>query len=250
LALSDNIFDSPFRAFAGEAEFHETNSPCVAINQSVPLSTDRRRDFPIHSGYLLFFALALLIINRQDGLYVPLQAQGSLHEQRKTIQACFGAGLLLCGGLYMVHDTIVSRGFVAYLIALTTTFLCVLREFWLQFLYRKYVRVLTQKRVDRGHLPHGPIVVATACTCLLLSFKCENRKKVYGIHQCAKPLLNPLNLTGANGYIVQPFWQTYCRIGRWEFPLERLSAPLSTSHSTNYPFFRLPFHLSNATLKD
>ena len=85
------------------------------------------RDFPIHTGYLLFFALALLIINRRDGLYGPLQAQGSLHEQRKTIQACFGAGLLLCGGLYVVHDTTVSRGFVAYFIALTTAFLCVLR---------------------------------------------------------------------------------------------------------------------------
>jgi exopolysaccharide biosynthesis polyprenyl glycosylphosphotransferase len=105
------------------------------------------RDFPIHAGYLLFFALALLIINRRDGCYGPLQAQGSLHEQRKTIQACFGAGLLLCGGLYVVHDTTVSRGFVAYFIALTTAFLCVLRGFWRRSLYRKYQRGIDTKNV-------------------------------------------------------------------------------------------------------
>ena len=96
-------------------------------------------DFPIRPWYLIVFALVLLIINRRDGLYGPLQARGSLHEQRKTIQACFGAGLLLCGGLYMVHDEIVSREFVAYFITLTTFFLCVLRAFWRRSLYRKYV---------------------------------------------------------------------------------------------------------------
>jgi exopolysaccharide biosynthesis polyprenyl glycosylphosphotransferase len=104
-------------------------------------------DFPIHIGYLLFFALALLIINRRDGIYGPLQAQGSLHEQRKTIQACFGAGLLLCGGLYMMHDTTVARGFVAYFIALATAFLCALRAFWRRSLYRKYERGINTKNV-------------------------------------------------------------------------------------------------------
>jgi hypothetical protein len=105
------------------------------------------RDFPIHTGYLLFFALTLLIINRRDGLYGPLQAQGPLHDQRKTIQACFGAGLSLCGGLYVVHDTTVARGFVAYFIALTTAFLCVLRWFWRRSLYRKYQRGIDTRNV-------------------------------------------------------------------------------------------------------
>jgi exopolysaccharide biosynthesis polyprenyl glycosylphosphotransferase len=104
-------------------------------------------DFPIRPGYLFVFAVALLTINRRDGLYDPLQAQGSLNEQRKTIQACFGAGLLLCGGLYMVHDAIVSRGFVAYFITLTTFFLCVLREFWRRSLYRKYERGIDTRNV-------------------------------------------------------------------------------------------------------
>jgi FlaA1/EpsC-like NDP-sugar epimerase len=104
-------------------------------------------DFPIRPGYLCVFAVALLMINRRDGLYGPLQAQGLLHEQRKTIQAGFGAGLLLCGGLYMVHDATVSREFVAYFIALTTFFLCVLRAFWRRSLYRKYARGIDTKNV-------------------------------------------------------------------------------------------------------
>ena len=103
--------------------------------------------FPIQPWYLVIFAVALLIINRRDGLYSQLEAHGSLHEQRRTVQACFGAGLLLCGGLYMVHDASVSRGFVAYFITLTTVFLCALRGFSRRSLYRKYARGIDTKNV-------------------------------------------------------------------------------------------------------
>jgi exopolysaccharide biosynthesis polyprenyl glycosylphosphotransferase len=103
--------------------------------------------FPIHPGYLLFFTATLLIINRRDGLYDPLQAKGSLHEQRKTVQACFATGLLLCGGLFVMHNTTISRGFVAYVIVLTTLFLCVLRALWRWSLYRKYERGVDTRNV-------------------------------------------------------------------------------------------------------
>ncbi len=104
-------------------------------------------DFPIHPGYLLFFAATLLFINRRDGLYDTLQAKGSLHEQRKTVQACFATGLLLCGGLYVMHNTTISRGFVAYVIVLTTCFLCLLRALWRWSLYRKYERGVDTRNV-------------------------------------------------------------------------------------------------------
>lgn len=104
-------------------------------------------DFPIHPGYLVFFVAALLIINRRDGLYGPLQAQGSLNEQRKTIQACLGTGLLLCGGLYLMHNSTISRVFVGYFIALTTVFVCALRAFWRWSLYRKYARGIDTRNV-------------------------------------------------------------------------------------------------------
>ena len=105
------------------------------------------RDLPIHPGYLLFFTATLLIINRRDGLYDPLQAKGSLHEQRKTVQACFAPGRLLCGGLYVMHNTTISRGFAAYVIVLTTLFLCVLRVLWRWSLYRKYERGVDTRNV-------------------------------------------------------------------------------------------------------
>jgi exopolysaccharide biosynthesis polyprenyl glycosylphosphotransferase len=104
-------------------------------------------DFPLHPGYLVFFVAALLIISRRDGLYGPLQAQGSLNEQLKTIQACFGAGLLLCGGLYLMHNSTISRVFIADFIALTTVFACTLRAFWRWSLYRKYARGIDTRNV-------------------------------------------------------------------------------------------------------
>jgi exopolysaccharide biosynthesis polyprenyl glycosylphosphotransferase len=102
---------------------------------------------PIHPGYLLFFLATLLIISRRDGLYGPLQAQGSLHEQRKMIQACLGTGLLLCGGLYVMHNISVARGFVAWFIFWTTVFLCALRAFWRWSLYRNYERGVDTRNV-------------------------------------------------------------------------------------------------------
>lgn len=101
----------------------------------------------IHPLYLFLFAIVLLVINRRDGLYGPLLVQGSLHELRKTVQACFGAGLLLCGGLYMVHDGSVSRGFVAYFILLTTVSLCALRAISRRSTYRKYERGIDTRNV-------------------------------------------------------------------------------------------------------
>lgn len=102
---------------------------------------------PLDPGYLLFFLATLLIINRRDGLYGPLQAHASLHEQRKTVQACFGAGLLLCGSLYMFHNNTVSRGFAAWFITLTSVFLCLLRAFWRWSLYRNYDRGIDTRNV-------------------------------------------------------------------------------------------------------
>ena len=102
---------------------------------------------PINRGYLLLFIGSLLIFNRSDGLYGPLQMRSCWHEQRRTIQACFASGLLLCGCMYVMHNAIVSRAFVAYLIGLTTLFLCMLRIFWRTFQRRRYQRGLDTKNV-------------------------------------------------------------------------------------------------------
>jgi exopolysaccharide biosynthesis polyprenyl glycosylphosphotransferase len=144
-------------AFCLASVFRFDLSPSEWLHGRLALLTGR--DFPIQPGYLLFFIATLLIINRRDGLYGPLQGQGALHEQRKMIQACFGTGLLLCGGLYVMHDSTISRGFVAYFITLTTVFLCVLRAFWRWSLYRKYERgVDTRNVLIVGASPMGNAV--------------------------------------------------------------------------------------------
>jgi exopolysaccharide biosynthesis polyprenyl glycosylphosphotransferase len=104
-------------------------------------------DLPLEPGYLVFFLATLLIINRRDGLYGPLQGGSFLNEQRKAVQASFGAGLLLCGGLYVMHNSSVARGFMGWFIALTTLFLCMLRAFWRWSLYRSYERGIDTRNV-------------------------------------------------------------------------------------------------------
>jgi exopolysaccharide biosynthesis polyprenyl glycosylphosphotransferase len=102
---------------------------------------------PLNPGYLFFFIASLLVVNYRDGLYGPLQTQSFWHEQRRTIQACFTAGLLLCGGMYIMHNTSISRALVVYLLSLTTLFLCLLRAYWRHSLYRRYERGLDTKNV-------------------------------------------------------------------------------------------------------
>jgi exopolysaccharide biosynthesis polyprenyl glycosylphosphotransferase len=97
--------------------------------------------------YLLFFVATLVIVNRQFGFYGPPSKQKSWHEHRRTIQACLAAGLLLCGFMYLTHNTVASRAIVAYLIGLTTVLLCVSRTTWRRFLYLKQQSAAGTKNV-------------------------------------------------------------------------------------------------------
>jgi exopolysaccharide biosynthesis polyprenyl glycosylphosphotransferase len=98
-------------------------------------------------GYLVFFVGSLLIINRWYGVYGPRTKQKPWHEHRRTIQACLAAGLLLCGCMYVMHNTMISRGIVAYLIGFTTVLLCILRAVWRHVFYRRHESGLDTKNV-------------------------------------------------------------------------------------------------------
>lgn len=104
-------------------------------------------DLPFSAGYLIFFVAALIAIGRREGLYGTLQTHSLWHELRRTIQTCFAAGLLLCGGMYVMHNTSISRVVVAGLLLLSTMFLCMLRGLWRYSLYRGYERGLSTKNV-------------------------------------------------------------------------------------------------------
>lgn len=98
-------------------------------------------------GYLLFFVGSLLIVNRWYGVYGPRTKQKPWHEHSRTIQASLATGLLLCGCMYVMHNTLISRAVVAYLIGFTTMLLCILRTVWRRAFYRRQERGLDTKNV-------------------------------------------------------------------------------------------------------
>ena len=113
--------------------------------------------FPLNPGltgfFLGWFILALILVSRRMHLYAPIQLRNTLHDQRLTIQACLTAGLLLCGGLYVIgRGKEVSRGVVLLTIVFTAILLSARRLAWRAIVYRRY---------DRGIETRNILVVGT-----------------------------------------------------------------------------------------
>jgi exopolysaccharide biosynthesis polyprenyl glycosylphosphotransferase len=102
--------------------------------------------------YLCWFILALILVSRRLRLYAPIQLRNTLHDQRLTIQACFTAGLLLSGALYLGRGEAISRGVVTLTIFFTAVLLCTRRLIWRGMVYRRY---------DRGMETRNILVVGT-----------------------------------------------------------------------------------------
>src|ERR1700744_5343618 len=63
-------------------------------------------------GLFSEFTCVLLILSRRMQLYTPTRISGILHEQSMSFQACFTAGLLLTGTLYLLHFNDIPRKIV------------------------------------------------------------------------------------------------------------------------------------------
>ncbi len=98
-------------------------------------------------GFLIWFIAAILIVSRRYNLYEPRRVTSILHEQRVTIQACITAGLLLTGGLYVIHAQIVSRAMVLFTIGLTAGMLCLRRLCWRAIIYRRFERGVETRNI-------------------------------------------------------------------------------------------------------
>src|SRR5208337_3324453 len=66
------------------------------------------------------FIFVLILISRRLHLYTPIRLTSLLHEQRLSVQACFTAGLLLTGTLYLVHAEDIPRSIVLVTVGLVT----------------------------------------------------------------------------------------------------------------------------------
>lgn len=102
---------------------------------------------PVGALYLCWFVLAFLLVARRYGLYSPVPTGGGAHEVRLTVQACFSAGLLLCGGLYMTHGQAISRVLVILLVFTAAVVLSVRRAIWRISRYRQYARGIELRNV-------------------------------------------------------------------------------------------------------
>jgi exopolysaccharide biosynthesis polyprenyl glycosylphosphotransferase len=84
------------------------------------------------------FIIALILISRQLHLYTPARLNGFLHEQRLTVQACFTAGLLLTGALYIIHGVNIPRSVVFVTLGLVVVAQSIRRFVYRMLLYRRY----------------------------------------------------------------------------------------------------------------
>lgn len=93
------------------------------------------------------FTIALIVISRRLHLYNPASLNNFLHEQRMSVQACFTAGLLLTGALYMLHAADIPRGIVLITLGLVTVLLSLRRLTYRILLYRRYDRGMDTRNV-------------------------------------------------------------------------------------------------------
>ncbi len=97
--------------------------------------------------YLLGFLLVLLFVLRRYGLYNGVPARSGAHEQRLILQACFTAGVLLCGWLYLMRNLEISRGLVVILVGTTTVALGIRRSLWRTTRLARYAKGVETRNV-------------------------------------------------------------------------------------------------------
>jgi exopolysaccharide biosynthesis polyprenyl glycosylphosphotransferase len=98
------------------------------------------------------FAASLVLTSKRLHLYTPERISNILNEQRLSLQACFTAGLILTGTLYLVKADTVPRSVVLITVGLVTVVLSVRRLLYRLFLYHRY---------DRGVGTRNVLIVGT-----------------------------------------------------------------------------------------
>lgn len=96
---------------------------------------------------LCWFVVVLVFTSRRLHLYVPKRLSSLLHEQRMSLQACLGSGLLLTGTLYIIHADDIPRGIVLGTILMATMALSLRRLFYRLLLYRRYVQGMDMRNI-------------------------------------------------------------------------------------------------------
>jgi exopolysaccharide biosynthesis polyprenyl glycosylphosphotransferase len=107
----------------------------------------RGRSMEILLALLCGFIISLILTSKRLHLYSPARLGGYLHEQRLTVQACFTAGLLLTGTLYLVHGADIPRRIVVITWGLVLVSLSMRRLVYRVLLYRRFERGLGTRNI-------------------------------------------------------------------------------------------------------
>jgi exopolysaccharide biosynthesis polyprenyl glycosylphosphotransferase len=105
------------------------------------------RSMGVLVALLCGYAISLILTSRRLNLYAPKRLTSFLHEQRLSVQACFTAGLLLTGTLYLVHGVDIPRSVVLVTVGLVTVALSVRRLIYRFLLYRRFERGMGTRNV-------------------------------------------------------------------------------------------------------
>ena len=97
---------------------------------------------------LLFGYWAVLVLtSRRLHLYSPERINSIFEEQWLSLRACFSAGLLLTGALYLLHANDIPRRIVLITVGMVTLALGLRRYIYRSLLYRRFNRGLGTRNV-------------------------------------------------------------------------------------------------------
>lgn len=121
--------------------------PVQAVRQFYHGTLIEGRSMSLLLALLGGFVAALILLSRQMHLYTPMRLGGFLHEQRLSAQACFLAGLLLTGAIYVLHVINIPRSIVLMTVVFVAVALSIRRGISRILLYRRYERGMGTRNV-------------------------------------------------------------------------------------------------------
>lgn len=93
------------------------------------------------------FSVTLIVISKRFRFYAPARINGYLHEQRLSMQACFTAGLMLTGTLYLLHANDIPRRIVLITLGTVTVTLSARRLLYRTLLYNRFDRGIDARNI-------------------------------------------------------------------------------------------------------
>lgn len=120
-------------------------------------------------GIVSGFLIALLLISDRLHLYNPARPISILHEQRLTLQACLTCGLLVSGGLYLLHGFYIPRSTFLITLTLVSVLVC---------LQRLVERTVRERQLSQGIGARNILIVGTGTEAVAVKNQLESVRRL------------------------------------------------------------------------